>query len=351
MMQAQPVNFFVGLHKWARRQDENYLTEAFALLLRHLVDCAPQLAISGVSLLTESKLLLTPSQAESLEVSTQVVGVEGKTDLELATAGAYLIVEIKAQSAAVSAQMDKYRERLSSREEPNRLLALLTHHPVDKPAFPQTNCFVRWLEIAEWLEESHRIDGIAPDTKFLLHQFYDFLRVRNMAIEHVGWEFPRGMRAYGHFLNMLSEVAVSAGLRVRPVCEASWIGVRLNRRDYWAGFWFVEPAVFVIGTDDANVSPDAARKLAPAVGKALCEPWSDNKGYEWRLEYDLDSEPVRFFARSKASQIRFLETCIKEFTAAMAKIQVSTGGREVEEETDDGDADDVSAAGTVGLGD
>jgi hypothetical protein len=45
-------NLFARLHKWAARQDENFLTESLAVVLEHLVILAPDVGVRLVSLLT-----------------------------------------------------------------------------------------------------------------------------------------------------------------------------------------------------------------------------------------------------------------------------------------------------------
>lgn len=47
-------NIFARLHKWATRQDENFLTESLAILLEHLLILAPAVATRLIRRLTAS---------------------------------------------------------------------------------------------------------------------------------------------------------------------------------------------------------------------------------------------------------------------------------------------------------
>lgn len=76
-------NLLVRLHKWASRQDENFLTECFAHLLVHLVDHEPEAACNILGRLTNGFLRLAVSDLRFLEVTTQITTLEGRPDLEI----------------------------------------------------------------------------------------------------------------------------------------------------------------------------------------------------------------------------------------------------------------------------
>ncbi len=75
-MAAFQSNLFVRLHKWAVRQDENFLTETFAYLLEYLIENEPEAACELVARLTGGIITLPPQQVRGLEIRTQISGDE-----------------------------------------------------------------------------------------------------------------------------------------------------------------------------------------------------------------------------------------------------------------------------------
>ena len=60
---ASPANnLFLRLHKWASRQDENFLTESLAVVLEQLLVLAPAVG---------TRLVARPSSAASTVASSQ----------------------------------------------------------------------------------------------------------------------------------------------------------------------------------------------------------------------------------------------------------------------------------------
>src|SRR5947199_5621957 len=96
---ASPANnLFLRLHKWASRQDENFLTESLAVVLEQLLILAPAVGTRLVSRLTGSFLDLTPEDAGAIEIRTQVETGQGRPDLELLIPHRLVWVEVKAES-------------------------------------------------------------------------------------------------------------------------------------------------------------------------------------------------------------------------------------------------------------
>ena len=60
---ASPANnVFLRLHKWAWRQDENFLTESLAVVLEHLLVLAPAVGVRLVARLTGGFIDLPPKK-------------------------------------------------------------------------------------------------------------------------------------------------------------------------------------------------------------------------------------------------------------------------------------------------
>ncbi|MGB6848664.1 MAG: hypothetical protein WBG05_10740, partial [Thermoanaerobaculia bacterium] len=64
-------NLLVELHRWAWRQDENFTTEAFAHLLRHLLSEQPEAGLDLLELLIGSQGKISATEASSVSIRTQ----------------------------------------------------------------------------------------------------------------------------------------------------------------------------------------------------------------------------------------------------------------------------------------
>src|ERR1700688_2325476 len=125
-MTSPSNNLLLRLHKWAWRQDENFLTEAFAHLLRQLLESEPEAATELLSLLTASFLKVRVEDTRLVEVHTQVVETEGRPDLELRTAKQQVYVEVKVESEPGAGQLLRYRRLLRQSDAESTLLILLS---------------------------------------------------------------------------------------------------------------------------------------------------------------------------------------------------------------------------------
>jgi hypothetical protein len=52
IVESPRYNLLVRLHKWAWRQDENFLTESLAFVLEHLLENEPEAGVRIVALMT-----------------------------------------------------------------------------------------------------------------------------------------------------------------------------------------------------------------------------------------------------------------------------------------------------------
>ncbi len=70
MKTGHASNLLIRFHHWARRQDENFTTEAFVHLITSLLDLDHQTAIGFLSKLTNDFLHLSQSDLPLLEINT-----------------------------------------------------------------------------------------------------------------------------------------------------------------------------------------------------------------------------------------------------------------------------------------
>ena len=152
-MASPPANLFLRLHKWAARQDENFLTESLAVVLEQLLVLAPEVGTRMVARLTGGFIELPPEDAGAIEIRTQVEAVQGRPDLEIRTPHRLVWIEVKAESELRTGQLEGYRVLLGECGVAETRLILLTRYPeVFQPEAERPDLAVRWFEVADWLE-------------------------------------------------------------------------------------------------------------------------------------------------------------------------------------------------------
>jgi hypothetical protein len=125
-------NLFVDLHRWAERQDENFTTEAFAHLLRHILSNE---ATFGIRILNKLTGLAWPVEAaREIQIVTQVTVDEGRPDIEIGLDRIHLVfVEVKVEARLWPDQVARYRAALSRARGSRAPLILLTKYPIVFP--------------------------------------------------------------------------------------------------------------------------------------------------------------------------------------------------------------------------
>lgn len=299
-------NLFARLHKWARRQDENYLTESLAVVLEHLLVLAPAVGVRLVARLTGGLIDLPATEAGAVQVGTQVEAGGGRVDLQLRAPLRLVWVEVKAESPLRPGQLEGYLVLLRGSDVEQTRLVLLTRHPeryAPGDAVPDRE--FRWFEVADWLaDEAAAADAAGAVPGFVVRQYIDFQEERGMTLVHVGKYMPEGLRAASHLMTMLTEAA--AACRVPFQKGSGWdaLGVTLDRGKYWVGVKCSEPEKLWFGTK-ARIHTEAGGRLP---GWEVLPPGGEFTA--WRGE-ELDSPAVHFYSRSKVEQMEWLEDFIR----------------------------------------
>ncbi len=280
-MYDEERNLLAQLHKLAARQDENFLTEAFAHLLRHLRDNEPHAAVDLLCRLTGGRVRIGPEGIrDRLTITTQVTTEQGRPDIEIAIKGVFrCLVEVKSESGVREGQLKGYqRELRKSQREMEKFhgeltkiknrgvstaLVLLTRYPAERFVADE-HC--RWYQVADWFEDwlkGWEKKGIAnSESYFLTKQFVDFLKIRNIAMEKAGPELAAGVKSLTNILKMLEEAINAKADTTRGYYKfsADWneIGFYLDKKKLWIGFLFEEPATLCFETqEDFHVRRDA----------------------------------------------------------------------------------------------
>jgi hypothetical protein len=308
---ASPVNnLFLRLHKWASRQDENFLTESLSVVLEQLLALAPAVGTRLVARLTGDFINLPPEDASAIELRPQVEARPGRPDLEIRSPHRLVWIEVKAESELRAGQLEGYRVLLGESGVARTSLILFTRYPeVFQPGDARPDREIRWFEFADWLEgEIPEAEAAGEVAGWLARQFLDFLEGRSMTLAQVGKYMPEGLRALSNLMNMLFEAATACKVTVNKAAGWDYSGLKLDGRKYWVGVDFSEPEKLWFQTR-GRIDPDAAARLG--VGELTEESWVPGKK-RWRRGVELDSEDVHFFARSKVSQMQWLEEFLKE---------------------------------------
>jgi GMP synthase C terminal domain len=312
-------NLFARLHKWAARQDENFLTDSLAVVLEHLLILAPGVGTQLLRQLTGGFIDVSQGEASAIEVRTQIETGKGRPDLEICTSRRLAWVEVKVDADLGKNQLGNYQALLRNSEVNHGAqtkLVLLTRYPVE--VGDQSVLNILWHQVSEWLERAARdqppMDSVC---RFLCEQFIGFLRAKNMAVERVGWELCPGVRALASMLNMLLEAV--AACKVPATKNAAWdyVGLKVDGK-FWVGFYFTDPDKLCFLTQ-CKIQREAATKLP--VGEVSESTWIPG-GSRWGRSAELASEDIHFFARSKVSQMQWLQKFVTE-TLAMARAIVS----------------------------
>lgn len=255
-------NLFARLHKWARRQDENFLTESLAVVLEQLLVVAPGIGVRLVSHLTGGFIGVISENASVIDIHTQVETGQGRPDLEISSKDRLVWIEVKAESPLRSGQLEGYRVLLGESGMEQTRLVLLTQYPeIFQEGEARPDLEIRWFEFADRLEsEMLEAEAVKEIAGFLVRQFLDFLRERNMNLTQVGKYMPEGVRALASMLNMLYEAASACKVTTEKSSGWKYIGFVLDGKKYWIGLGYDDPEKLVFATR-CRIDPESAARL------------------------------------------------------------------------------------------
>jgi PD-(D/E)XK nuclease superfamily len=324
-------NLLLALHTFAPHQDENFTTEAFVHLLRHLQNYEPRVACALFDFLTGEKLGFGTNDCSMLRVTTQWSFAGGTPDIVIEGPEQFVIVEVKVESEPGETQLDRYRERLQLQQKKQKLLTLLSRYPVDSTETKKVDVHIRWHGIGRLLNQ--RLSKVTePISTMLINQFLEFLKERGMAMEKVGWELVRGVQALLSLMGLLEEAMVSSKDMTKRErlggTSTNGFGFHIKGTRCWSGVYLSRPQVLVF--EAYNVTEDAAQNtgVGRLLGKDAPEGFGrfekQNKGvFKWVNELDLESEGVHFFALAPDNQQKRLEEFV---TVSVSEVTKMTPG-------------------------
>ncbi len=322
-MAAQVPNLLQTLHRWATAQDENFTTDAFAHLLRHLVSEEPKMAARILARITGREcwdsLLQAPPESRRVGIVTQDPGTEGVPDIKVKAPGVLVYIEVKTESDVDPDQLRRYKLDLERAVAHEKALVLLTRKPVDLTRIPTgLDNAVRWFQVGEWLEELKLANKNEKSvvTAYLIRQFTGFLKERGMSVEKVTWQLSDGVRSLVALMQMLREAAANRGGKgIAPgASKEEWgVSFQIGKGQYWTCLRYSEPEVLHFAAHGIN------KNRAEEIGFGSVEIWkSKENSYSWWNRLNLGSEEVHFFARTKSNQIQCIEQFLRESIQASA---------------------------------
>lgn len=292
------MGLFVETGRWASAHPENFLTDAFAEVLRVCREREQMTFTHLMSLL--SGLDESAFSSADFDVSTQIETALGYPDMQILGDAVRVLVEVKDRSPVDISQLQRYLDVLTNATESDTALSLLTRNRVVPDGLSGQVNAISWGQVGTLLESKLGMIELDPVVGYLIHEFLDLLEEREMAIKRVGWELNEGIQQFQNLKALLRDALESVGAhRVWAAYGADFNGVAIpdtksNNSAYW---WFVEfnnPSILVFSTYAKNVLPE------------FVSSWERRDAKQLHKKVDLAAESVHFFARNLASQNQFL---------------------------------------------
>ena len=139
----------------------------------------------------------------------------------------------------------------------------------------------------------------------------------------VTWEMTTGVRSLRNLVDMLYEAAAACGLKSQIAGNRDMMFVYLDGKKYWAGIRYSSPEFIHFATWNAKADAQMVEELG--IGTTF-QWFNDKTQCGWQRDVNLESEDIHFFARSKASQMQFLEQFLRENLELAKKVIVPEVG-------------------------
>lgn len=313
-------NLLTALHRWASRQDENFITDAFAHLLRHLLAADAAVGRKLLQFLTDEKFSVGSNNG-SIQVKTQVTLAQGRPDIEISSEGQLVYVEAKVESGLGDRQLERYLAELDGKQSSgSTTLVVLSRYPIEVPVAIRDRIIARrWYQVAHWLVErkAELTNGV---NVFLVQQLIEFFETRNIIMEKVGPEMLPGLKAFDSLMAMVTEAIVAQKMTFKDSFGREWSGCYIDKtkQEFFFGVYRERPHILVFETFNFLVVGNADELLG--FGKSERVSHTRNK-QKWSNELRLDSEESPFFALSRMEQMDRIEGFLRESLIAVQKIR------------------------------
>jgi len=331
-------NLLLALYRLAHRQQENFVTESFAHLLRHLLREEPDAAVHILTWLTEEGVFLRSDLDGPLKIGTQLATDEfGIPDLRVESDAVDVIVEVKLGSMITYEQVDAYRRELERKNRERRaLVALLGYRPYGD--LPEGTQIRTWGELGSKLSEEFATSG-SDVTRYLVAQLLGLLnhlrltplkvrsRVSEGLLKHRAWadanpslpavtrtrlrslrhlQTMEGCEPLFHLLMQMEHVLAHAeGVEsVRfdsgPAGSWPWIGFNVNDLEFFFFLSLDNPEAVTVQRYRFGIDPDA---FNGAFGELDLR---SSNVVRWFYTADLADPEVGYFEKDGSQQVQVL---------------------------------------------
>ncbi len=308
-MSKNSDNLFFCLHKYAQ-QDENFTTEAFVSVLRHLARHDSPAFILLLGRLTGGAFDLEGEHPSDFKIETQTTFSEGTPDIQITHPRFFILIEVKVEAGLGETQLVRYQKIIGNSPLDRKCLVLLTRCPPSESDAAQVNACVLWRHVAETLNSALRTTTEVI-SEFLMRQFVEFLKERGMWMELVDWELKGGVESLKALIAMF-DGAIQLAKASEKIRAIRWdrIGYSFKVGDIncWSGVYFSNPTIAVYKAYDI---PKGIEKV---LGMGVAEK------SHWLYKQELDSENVYFFSRTPESQQVFIEKFVADCCSAVLRI-------------------------------
>jgi hypothetical protein len=250
-------NLFAALSHYGLTEEEDYLTESFAYLLRLLCERMPDDALRLLNKLSGVLPLHPINSINGINITTQKTLLKsGRVDMAIELESDTLVlVEIKHDSLLAKGQLESYHHALDKLEKDNYRLVLLKRHKdkgIEIGLKGDQFQRVTWYEIHKWLRVIKNADDLS---RFFIKEFQNFLEEKNMSLRRVSWEYIQGIPALLGLRNMLEAAKdeVMPDLHLRKTQGWTWVGLYIDY-NFFFGVRYEKPLVVVYENNFGYIS-------------------------------------------------------------------------------------------------
>ena len=313
-------NLLIPLHKLARRQDENFLTEILVFLLNYYVQNEPGSAIWLIKLITDNELGLSENDLQVLSVEAQHHTPVGIPDIKIETPNFICFIEVKVDEDFGPKQLSTYKEYLQKKSKKESMLITLTKYTYKEHKADIAPRFgFRWRQLSDWL------DKLMPNVKsggmefpsfkkevsvFITQQYIQLLKNRGIVMEKINWPLVEGLREFRNILDMIREAIGTSRASDEDISVGQiWAGYYVENKKFFVGIFYRDcPEEMVFITEKVEFCDDEPQQKVTDIGIGNSGYGSRGKSRYWKNTIVLTSEDedVHFFSRSKTSQLDYL---------------------------------------------
>ena len=335
-------NLAVNVFRLAERQQENFTTEAFATLVRHLANRRPAVAVALVESVSGASLPRPDEAPWRVRTQEDLGDGRGIFDLRIQAGPGDVIIEVKLGADAEFAQLSSYLRAIDGDAPSHRVVSLTGR--VSGPV-PEGVVVRLWHQVAGWLHAQLEAADLGEVDKHVVEQFLGLLYHLRLAApvarsplskgvnehrEKLGGDvvsplFGRRTRALHHLephaeLHPLRDLL----LLVRQILETlpetktlsvdssagNWTGFILNRLEFLIFVELHDPDRLVVDRwrEPGDVDAFDGRRGDERRGRV----YESHGAWRWRTSIDLVEDGRGFFDLGATAQRELLTGFLAE---------------------------------------